>query len=1178
MENQNRFYIYVLCLSVAAYTSAFLLTTSSDRATAGWEFNFTCSNFQPKYNNTLVNISRYNESKCMAYVTYDGRCLYILNHTISYTCICYYSSITLTVPGTFDKDKLNGSRWTCGSQIQGEVSNPVKLYVDIPILKVNLTSNLSDENLIKVVSDSKHQFICTTEASQSAARIQWYLSGTDITHEASAQPSVCSAGCETVISSSILSYIGNIKDNGKTMYCTAVNVEGESVNSTMKSIDILYKPMIAKIPDYNITERQTLSITCTVVSNPDPISIWWTRQHEPGFRFNSANLTISNINRNDNGSYTCHAMNILTPSGMSLQNRTSQNMFHVNVQYYPVISDIPDYNVTEGNTLSIFPIIDANPQPTLLSWSRRDENEVVYKGFNLTISNIQRNFSGNYTFLVRNTLKPSGMQSQERTSRKMFHVNVQYQPVISDIPDYNVTEGNDIKLCPVIDANPQPKLLWWTRQHDFIYYGSNLTIKNIQRNSSGNYTCHVMNTLTPSGKSPQNRTSQKMFYVNVQYQPVISDIQDYNVTEGNDLGIFPNIDANPQPTLFWWSRRDEREIRNISTSSYLKISNIQRKFSGNYTFLVRSTLTPSGMPSDKRISKKTFHVEVQYQPFFLEMEDHNVTEGNDLQIYPVIDANPQPTMLWWTRQNDFIYYDSNLTIKNIQRNSSGNYTCLVMNTLTPSGKSPQNRTSQKMFYVNVQYQPAISDIPDYNVTEGNTLGIFPIIDANPQPTLLWWSRRDENDVVYNGLNLTISNIQRNYSGNYTFLVRNTLTPSGMPSQERTSKKMFHVNVQYQAVISEIQDYNITEGNDLKIYPVIDANPYPTLLWWTSQDNFTYYGSNLTITNIQRNSSGNYTCHVMNILTPSGKSPENRTSQKMFYVNVQYQPIIAEINDINITEGSSLAIYPVIDSNPQSTSVWWSRQSEPDFRFYDTNFTISNIQRKSSGSYIFNAVNILTQSGWPPQKKTSQKMCNVNVQYKPILSGSPDYDTEEGGTLTLSPTIDANPSPTYIWWTRENHTSFIYYDVPLIIKNIKQIDSGSYIVYVMNTLTPSGMPETNLTSQKVYNINVTVSTGPIAQDTSVTSDNSIIIGAGVGAGVIFISILVIGVMIFISRKRQINRRNENSNERVYESTPNGQGRLSNREMHVYNDLGNVAGARMKKLEMLNALELITFTKI
>ncbi|CAG2184374.1 unnamed protein product [Mytilus edulis] len=216
MENQNRFYIYVLCLSITAYTSAFLLTTSSDRATAGRD------------------------------------------------------SIILTVPGTFDKDKLNGSRWTCGSQIQDKVSNPVQVYVDIPITKVDLTSNLSNENPIKVVSGSKHLFICTANASQSAARIQWYLSGTNITDQASAQPSICSTGCETVISSSILSYIGNITDNGKTMYCTAVNGEGQSVNSTMKSIDILYQPIISDIPDYNVTEGNTLSIFPIIDANPQP--------------------------------------------------------------------------------------------------------------------------------------------------------------------------------------------------------------------------------------------------------------------------------------------------------------------------------------------------------------------------------------------------------------------------------------------------------------------------------------------------------------------------------------------------------------------------------------------------------------------------------------------------------------------------------------------------------------------------------------------------------------------------------------------------------------------------------------------------------------------------------------------------------------------------------------------
>lgn len=54
----------------------------------------------------------------------------------------------------------------------------------------------------------------------------------------------------------------------------------------------------------------------------------------------------------------------------------------------------------------------------------------------------------------------------------------------------------------------------------------------------------------------------------------------------------------------------------------------------------------------------------------------------------------------------------------------------------------------------------------------------------------------------------------------------------------------------------------------------------------------------------------------------------------------------------------------------------------------------------------------------------------------------------------------------------------------------------------------------------------MSTGPIVQDTSVTSDNYVVIGAGVGAGVIFISIVAIGILIFTSRKRQVNRRNGN----------------------------------------------------
>lgn len=92
------------------------------------------------------------------------------------------------------------------------------------------------------------------------------------------------------------------------------------------------EPLITQIPNNNIIEGTFLAVYCNVVSNPDPTYLWWTRQKDPDFSLYNANLTISNIHRNDSDSYTCHAKNILTPSGMSPQERTSQQMFDVNVQ------------------------------------------------------------------------------------------------------------------------------------------------------------------------------------------------------------------------------------------------------------------------------------------------------------------------------------------------------------------------------------------------------------------------------------------------------------------------------------------------------------------------------------------------------------------------------------------------------------------------------------------------------------------------------------------------------------------------------------------------------------------------------------------------------------------------------------------------------------------------------
>ena len=74
--------------------------------------------------------------------------------------------------------------------------------------------------------------------------MQWYLSTKNITTSVSPQPDVCSTNCsdDTVILSNVLTYTGNIHDDGNTLCCTAVNIEvQELVRSSGRTIAIWCK-------------------------------------------------------------------------------------------------------------------------------------------------------------------------------------------------------------------------------------------------------------------------------------------------------------------------------------------------------------------------------------------------------------------------------------------------------------------------------------------------------------------------------------------------------------------------------------------------------------------------------------------------------------------------------------------------------------------------------------------------------------------------------------------------------------------------------------------------------------------------------------------------------------------------------------------------------------------------
>ena len=113
-----------MCLLLAGST----LTTSTDKATVGLDFIFTCVS-----TDTFIIFARDSTNVCV--ITggnTDGTCIldgtYITDYT--YTCNPTTNTYTVTIPGSYLTERLHGTKWKCQSLFGGGTSKDKILYVN----------------------------------------------------------------------------------------------------------------------------------------------------------------------------------------------------------------------------------------------------------------------------------------------------------------------------------------------------------------------------------------------------------------------------------------------------------------------------------------------------------------------------------------------------------------------------------------------------------------------------------------------------------------------------------------------------------------------------------------------------------------------------------------------------------------------------------------------------------------------------------------------------------------------------------------------------------------------------------------------------------------------------------------------------------------------------------------
>ncbi|KAJ8316528.1 hypothetical protein KUTeg_005935 [Tegillarca granosa] len=161
-------------------------------------------------------------------------------------------------------------------------------------------------------------------------------------------------------------------------------------------LSLEHGPEIQPFTKQQPVEGSRFVISCYVSGKPAPTAqqIWWTRQNYNSFRQQGNQLVIDNIQKEQSGTYTCHAQNTLTPSGQSNK---------------PVLLSSPNFNplilyVGQQNVQMTCSSSQANPSSFDYWWTYNKQN---YSSSVYNLQPVTKTSGGNYICNGRNTVGTS---------------------------------------------------------------------------------------------------------------------------------------------------------------------------------------------------------------------------------------------------------------------------------------------------------------------------------------------------------------------------------------------------------------------------------------------------------------------------------------------------------------------------------------------------------------------------------------------------------------------------------------------------------------------------------------------------------------------------------------------------------------------------------------------------
>ncbi|KAJ4945153.1 hypothetical protein JOQ06_013689 [Pogonophryne albipinna] len=164
-------------------------------------------------------------------------------------------------------------------------------------------------------------------------------------------------------------------------------------------------------------------------------------------------------------------------------------------------------------------------------------------------------------------------------------------------------------------------------------------------------------------------------------------------------------------------------------------------------------------------------------------------------------------------------------------------------------------------------------------------------------------------------------------------------------------------------------------------------------------------------------------------------------------NAPKLPSVSVSPSAEIEEGSSVTLTCSSDANPAANYTWYMKEQNAHLSSVNEGprLVLSSIKSSDSGQYYCKADNLLGSTISDPFP--------IDVKYAPKLpsvSVSPSAEIEEGSSVTLTCSSDANPAANYTWY-KENEDSPKASGQIFNISDFRAEHSGSYSCGAQNKL-------------------------------------------------------------------------------------------------------------------------------